>query len=159
MYTETAPRDIDILLDFRYRVFAIDHDLFSFTDETFGNLPIVLITNPKNGLFNQPIVEPTGRMLRSTHIRSELPPPPTTAAAAAATQMRSICQASKNNETWFPNLIVARSIVLAALVAVELLLSLAAGWQLQLCSTFLLAFWLFVDEQGPFHRTRLALLS
>ncbi|KAI0220414.1 Transmembrane protein 62 [Lamellibrachia satsuma] len=53
----------------RYRVFAVDHDLFSFVDKTFGSWPVVLITNPKHAQFNVPLHEPLGRMARSTHIR------------------------------------------------------------------------------------------
>lgn len=38
----------------RYRVAAIDHGLLSFVDVNFGEWPIVLITNPKNALFQIP---------------------------------------------------------------------------------------------------------
>lgn len=38
----------------RYRVAAIDHGLLSFVDVDFGDWPIVLITNPKNSLFQIP---------------------------------------------------------------------------------------------------------
>lgn len=38
----------------RYRVAAIDHGLLSFVDIDFGVWPIILITNPKNALFQVP---------------------------------------------------------------------------------------------------------
>ena len=58
-----------LLLVFRYRVFAVDHGLFSFVDKTFDTWPVVLITNPKHAQFNMPHYEPLGRMVRSTHVR------------------------------------------------------------------------------------------
>lgn len=53
----------------RYRIFAFDHDLFSFTDVTFGEWPVVLITNPKSLLYSCAKHEPLERLLYSTHIR------------------------------------------------------------------------------------------
>ncbi|XP_045057437.1 transmembrane protein 62 isoform X3 [Desmodus rotundus] len=53
----------------RYRVFAFDHDLFSFADVIFGEWPVVLITNPKSLLYSCPKHEPLERLLHSTHIR------------------------------------------------------------------------------------------
>lgn len=53
----------------RYRVFAVDHGLFSFIDKTFGSWPVVLITNPKHAQFRMPHYEPLERLARSTHIR------------------------------------------------------------------------------------------
>lgn len=53
----------------RYRVVAIDHDLFSFSDLKFEQWPAVLITNPKDAQYLHPRVEPLGRIRRSTHIR------------------------------------------------------------------------------------------
>ncbi|MEE6492619.1 hypothetical protein FKM82_016613 [Ascaphus truei] len=53
----------------RYRIFAFDHDLFSFVDLTFDEWPVVLITNPKSALYTNPAQEPLGRILHSTHIR------------------------------------------------------------------------------------------
>uniref|UniRef100_A0A3Q3WR31 Calcineurin-like phosphoesterase domain-containing protein n=1 Tax=Mola mola TaxID=94237 RepID=A0A3Q3WR31_MOLML len=53
----------------RYRVLAIDHDLFSFSDLRFEQWPAVLITNPKDAQYLHPRVEPLGRIRRSTHIR------------------------------------------------------------------------------------------
>ncbi|XP_013389484.1 transmembrane protein 62-like [Lingula anatina] len=52
-----------------YRVVAMDHDLMSFTDVHFDTWPVILITNPKDALYTLPDREPTGRMLKSTHIR------------------------------------------------------------------------------------------
>ncbi|XP_028995945.1 transmembrane protein 62 [Betta splendens] len=53
----------------RYRVLAFDHDLLSFSDLKFQQWPAVLITNPKDAQYQQPGVEPLGRMQKSTHIR------------------------------------------------------------------------------------------
>ncbi|XP_006883030.1 PREDICTED: transmembrane protein 62 [Elephantulus edwardii] len=53
----------------RYRIFAFDHDLFSFADLTFGMWPVVLITNPKSLLYSYAKHEPLERILHSTHIR------------------------------------------------------------------------------------------
>ncbi|XP_019580942.2 transmembrane protein 62 isoform X1 [Rhinolophus sinicus] len=53
----------------RYRIFAFDHDLFSFADLIFGEWPVVLITNPKSLLYSCAKHEPLERVLHSTHIR------------------------------------------------------------------------------------------
>ncbi|KAM6181483.1 transmembrane protein 62 isoform 2-T2 [Erethizon dorsatum] len=53
----------------RYRIFAFDHDLFSFADLTFGEWPVVLITNPKSLRYSCAKHEPLERLLHSTHIR------------------------------------------------------------------------------------------
>ncbi|KAM6201127.1 transmembrane protein 62 [Rhynchocyon petersi] len=53
----------------RYRIFAFDHDLFSFADLTFDKWPVVLITNPKSLLYSYAKHEPLERILHSTHIR------------------------------------------------------------------------------------------
>uniref|UniRef100_A0A452TYE7 Transmembrane protein 62 n=1 Tax=Ursus maritimus TaxID=29073 RepID=A0A452TYE7_URSMA len=53
----------------RYRIFAFDHDLFSFADLVFGEWPVVLITNPKSLLYSCARHEPLERLLHSTHIR------------------------------------------------------------------------------------------
>ncbi|XP_026939882.1 transmembrane protein 62 isoform X6 [Sagmatias obliquidens] len=52
----------------RYRIFAFDHDLFSFADLIFGEWPVVLITNPKSFLYSSAKHEPLERLLHSTHI-------------------------------------------------------------------------------------------
>ncbi|ELT94129.1 hypothetical protein CAPTEDRAFT_182321 [Capitella teleta] len=54
-----------------YRIFAIDHDMFSFTDEVYGreNWPVVLITNPKDAKFMIPKHDQLDRMGKSSHIR------------------------------------------------------------------------------------------
>ncbi|XP_044923618.1 transmembrane protein 62 isoform X3 [Mustela putorius furo] len=54
----------------RYRIFAFDHDLFSFADLVFGEWPVVLITNPKSLLYSCARHEPLERLLHSTHIRN-----------------------------------------------------------------------------------------
>ncbi|OCT68573.1 transmembrane protein 62 [Xenopus laevis] len=53
----------------RYRIFAFDHDLFSFVDLVYNEWPAILITNPKPALYTNPAQEPTQRILHSTHIR------------------------------------------------------------------------------------------
>nr|XP_045012463.1 transmembrane protein 62 isoform X2 [Jaculus jaculus] len=53
----------------RYRIFAFDHDLFSFADLSFGKWPVVLITNPKPLLYSCAKHEPLERLFHSTHIR------------------------------------------------------------------------------------------
>ncbi|XP_027426737.1 transmembrane protein 62 isoform X5 [Zalophus californianus] len=53
----------------RYRIFAFDHDLFSFADLAFDEWPVVLITNPKSLLYSCARHEPLERLLHSTHIR------------------------------------------------------------------------------------------
>lgn len=53
----------------RYRVLAVDHDLFSFADLKFEQWPVVLVTNPKDAQYMHPLAEPLGRIRRSTHIR------------------------------------------------------------------------------------------
>ncbi|XP_063803721.1 transmembrane protein 62-like isoform X2 [Pseudophryne corroboree] len=53
----------------RYRIFAFDHDLFSFLDLQYEEWPAILITNPKSALYTNPAVEPLKRILYSTHIR------------------------------------------------------------------------------------------
>ncbi|KAG8505252.1 Transmembrane protein 62 [Galemys pyrenaicus] len=53
----------------RYRIFAFDHDLFSFADWTFDEWPVVLVTNPKSLLYSCANHEPLERLLHSTHIR------------------------------------------------------------------------------------------
>ncbi|XP_074091329.1 transmembrane protein 62 isoform X2 [Macrotis lagotis] len=53
----------------RYRIFAFDHDLFSFADLVFDKWPVVLVTNPKSFLYSSSTHEPLERLLFSTHIR------------------------------------------------------------------------------------------
>lgn len=52
-----------------FRLMAIDHDMFSFTDTSLHHWPLILITNPINSQFVVPSQEPIGRMKYSTHIR------------------------------------------------------------------------------------------
>ena len=51
---------------------AVDHDLFSFVDKKFPEMPVILITNPKDARFIVPEKEPIERILKSTHIRYEM---------------------------------------------------------------------------------------
>ncbi|KAM3919292.1 transmembrane protein 62 [Leptodactylus fuscus] len=53
----------------RYRIFAFDHDLFSFVDLHYDEWPAILITNPKSALYTNPAEEPLQRIRHSTHIR------------------------------------------------------------------------------------------
>ncbi|KAM9293908.1 transmembrane protein 62 [Gastrophryne carolinensis] len=53
----------------RYRIFAFDHDLFSFIDLQYEEWPAILITNPKSALYSNPAEEPLKRIQHSTHIR------------------------------------------------------------------------------------------
>ncbi|XP_044521032.1 transmembrane protein 62 isoform X2 [Gracilinanus agilis] len=53
----------------RYRIFAFDHDLFSFADLIFDKWPVVLITNPKSFRYSSSKHEPLEKLLSSTHIR------------------------------------------------------------------------------------------
>lgn len=52
-----------------FRVAAIDHGLFSFTDVKHATWPIILITNPKHALFAMKHHEPLHLIQESTHIR------------------------------------------------------------------------------------------
>ncbi|XP_071537020.1 transmembrane protein 62-like [Panulirus ornatus] len=52
-----------------FRVAAVDHGLFSFTDVTHGTWPIILVTNPKHALFAMKHHEPLHLIQASTHIR------------------------------------------------------------------------------------------
>ncbi|GAB0096777.1 Neurotransmitter-gated ion-channel ligand-binding domain [Sergentomyia squamirostris] len=52
-----------------FRLAAIDHGMFSFVDLHHNDWPIVLITNPKNALFNNPQREDIRLQTESTHIR------------------------------------------------------------------------------------------
>lgn len=53
----------------RYRLAAVDHGLFSFTDQRHNDFPVVLITNPKNSALHIPGKEDPTISLESTHIR------------------------------------------------------------------------------------------
>ena len=59
----------NVFFSCRYRIVAIDHDIVSFVDTIYGNLPVILITNPKDARFLVPQREPYWRIKRSTHIR------------------------------------------------------------------------------------------
>ncbi|XP_065078386.1 transmembrane protein 62-like isoform X2 [Ochlerotatus camptorhynchus] len=52
-----------------YRLAAFDHGQFSFTDLQHNQWPVVLITNPKNVLFNIPGKEDPRIQFESSHIR------------------------------------------------------------------------------------------
>ncbi|KAL1394659.1 hypothetical protein pipiens_003011 [Culex pipiens pipiens] len=52
-----------------YRLAAFDHGQFSFVDLQHNQWPVVLVTNPKNALFNIPGKEDPHAQLDSSHIR------------------------------------------------------------------------------------------
>ena len=58
-----------VLLYSRYRVLAVDHDMFSFVDQNQGHWPVVMVTNPKHASMMSSNHEPLWRMMKSTHIR------------------------------------------------------------------------------------------
>lgn len=53
----------------KFRLLAFDHDLFSFTDTTLRQWPLVLVTNPKDAHFSLRSREPLGRVRHSSHVR------------------------------------------------------------------------------------------
>lgn len=57
------------VFNYRYRLLAIDHGIFSFTDIQHRDWPVVLITNPKHALFVIPGKENLNVIRQSTHIR------------------------------------------------------------------------------------------
>lgn len=59
----------DWMINRRYRILAIDHDLFNFVDLKFNEWPVALITNPKSALYSNSAREPLRRIAQSTHIR------------------------------------------------------------------------------------------
>lgn len=59
----------DFMRNRLYRVAAYDNGIFSFVDVKFGTWPIILITNPKDILFNNPFKEDIELQQDSTHIR------------------------------------------------------------------------------------------
>nr|XP_039259686.1 transmembrane protein 62-like [Styela clava] len=52
-----------------YRIAAIDHDIFSFTDLKYSEWPAIVLTNPKKSKFMMPNAEPIGMIKQSSHIR------------------------------------------------------------------------------------------
>ncbi|KAL3265661.1 hypothetical protein HHI36_009865 [Cryptolaemus montrouzieri] len=52
-----------------YRVLAIDHGILSFVDVELGEWPVILITNPKNALFMNPLRENSENLRTSRFIR------------------------------------------------------------------------------------------
>ena len=52
-----------------YRVAAVDHGLFSFTDVRYGTWPVILVTNPKHALFTMAHHEPLHLLKDASHIR------------------------------------------------------------------------------------------
>lgn len=53
-----------------FRLAAVDHGLFSFTDVKFPTWPLILITNPKDAKFSMPKLEPLNLIAKSSHIRT-----------------------------------------------------------------------------------------
>lgn len=52
----------------KYRILSFDHDIFSFVDLRYDQLPAILVTNPKDCRYLSNY-EPLHRMIQSTHIR------------------------------------------------------------------------------------------
>ncbi|XP_046370282.2 transmembrane protein 62-like [Haliotis rufescens] len=52
-----------------FRILVFDHDIMSFLDASLGEWPLVIITNPKDALFQAESHEPLYRQRGSTHIR------------------------------------------------------------------------------------------
>lgn len=59
----------DFMKQRRYRLAAFDNGLLTFTDVELNTWPLVLITNPKDALFNNPYKENLNLQIQSTHIR------------------------------------------------------------------------------------------
>lgn len=57
----------------RYRIGAIDGDLFTFVDfdykRHYSDVPLIVITNPRSVLHQMELFEPFWRVYQSTHIR------------------------------------------------------------------------------------------
>ncbi|XP_055598866.1 transmembrane protein 62-like [Uranotaenia lowii] len=73
-----------------YRLAAFDHGQFSFVDLQHNQWPVVLITNPKNALFNIPGKENLRLPQESSHIRL----------LAFSPAKISECQVKVNQEEW-----------------------------------------------------------
>ncbi|XP_037042036.1 transmembrane protein 62-like [Bradysia coprophila] len=73
-----------------FRLGAIDHGLFSFVDTHHNDFPIVLVTNPKNYMFNIPHREHPNLQKDSTHIRI----------LAFSTAPINNCSVRINSEEW-----------------------------------------------------------
>lgn len=52
-----------------FRLMAIDHGLFSFTDQKHNSWPVILVTNPKHARYTMPTREPLQLIPESTHVR------------------------------------------------------------------------------------------
>ena len=63
----------NLIFLYSFRVAAIDHGLFSFTDVKHASWPVILVTNPKHALFAMKHHEPLHLVQESTHIRSATP--------------------------------------------------------------------------------------
>lgn len=73
-----------------YRLAAFDHGQFSFVDLQHNQWPVVLVTNPKNALFNVPGKEDPKAQLESSHIRL----------LAFSPSKISECQVKVDQEEW-----------------------------------------------------------
>lgn len=74
MYTLQNEKFLELeLADFkqerRFRLAAFDNGLLSFVDVKLNTWPLVLITNPKDVLFNNPYKENLNLQAQSSHIR------------------------------------------------------------------------------------------
>lgn len=59
----------DFMRNRLYRIGVYDNGLFSFADVKLGQWPVVVVTNPKDILFNNPFKEDIETQIKSTHIR------------------------------------------------------------------------------------------
>ena len=55
-----------------FRILALDHGLLSFSDETYNQLPAVMVTNPKSARYIHPGHDSLESIRSSTHIRYKM---------------------------------------------------------------------------------------
>lgn len=80
----------DFLRTRKYRLAAFDHGHLSVIDTPLDNLPIALVTNPKNMLFNNPFREDVNLIKESTHVR----------VLAFSKSPIKVCKIKIDNEQW-----------------------------------------------------------
>lgn len=80
----------DFMKNRLFRVAAFDNGIFSFSDVKLGSWPIVVVTNPKDILFNNPFKEDIEQQRESTHIRI----------LGFSTSKIVICKVKLNEESW-----------------------------------------------------------
>lgn len=80
----------DFMKNRLFRICVYDNGIFSFKDVKLGQWPIVVVTNPKDLLFNNPFKEDIEDQIRSTHIRI----------LAFSPAEIKICKIRLNDESW-----------------------------------------------------------